>query len=194
MMENGPGRALPWVSFSTQVLSLSWLQGTPRPRQESEPSPFVHGARGPSVPGKQGFAASGLKMWSSAHFPNPPFCLLSPGLWIQQRLPPMHGLPGNWMWNLFYKAEFLPHEVMEFIMQSWWRPWLGEKQHWGCHSHITDATYFTNQALTVALATTTRSLPWMNGRDFEEEKESLQVVNFLIFGFFHMKRKWIFRI
>ena len=62
-----------------------------RPRRESEPSPLVHGAKGPSTPGEQGFAASGLRLWSGVHFLNRPFCVLPPGLWRLKRLHPMQG-------------------------------------------------------------------------------------------------------
>ena len=81
------------------------------------------------------------------------------------------------MWSLFYKAEFLPCEVMGFIMQSWWWLWLGGQPRYGGHSHSTDATTFTNQAPTAAPATT-HPFSWSNGKDFEEGEESLKGANF----------------
>ena len=119
-------------------------------------------------------------LWAQAvvwcTFPEPSLLCRAPRP-LEIKEAPSHAGPGDQMWSLFYKAEFLPCEVMGFIMQSWWWLWLRGKQRNGGHSHSTDATSFTNQAPTTAPATT-HPFSWLNGRDFEEGEGSLKGVNF----------------
>ena len=48
-------------------------------KTELIPSLLVHGARGLRVPGVEGFAASELRLWFSAHFPKPSHLSPVPG-------------------------------------------------------------------------------------------------------------------
>lgn len=73
-----------------------------------KPSLLAHGARGPRAPGVEGFAASGLRLWFSAHFPEPSHLSPIPGPLDIREAPSCAGMDENGCESYFVKLNSCP--------------------------------------------------------------------------------------